>query len=246
MSSHQEREGDRVRSSCLLPVRMCGGSGKSQRELLVRLRESENHPRASETQRNPAKTSETQKKPALQHHTLASVGATGGGGGSCATIFSSSSGLGPHRLEECGRESERNGWRHPRPPSVRLLWREKATEAVLRDTRVGCRAAVMATIGPREEGGDLRGGGRGGGGGRAGPALGCFSFLFLFLFLFLSFPFPFPFFSFVTGGEGLGDKGAPLGPATVGLEKPAVAAMALRAACSGISKIPYTGVAAAN
>ena len=141
------------------------------------------------------------------------------------------------------------GWRHLRAPSVRLLWKEKAKGAVLDflgGTRVGCRAAVMATIGPREEGGDLRGGGAGGGRrpGRARPRLFFFS---------LSFPFPFPFFSFVTGGEGLGDKGAPLGPATVGdriwsrfLEKPAVAAMALRAARSGISKIPYTGVAAAN
>ena len=31
------------------------------------------------------------------------------------------------------------GWRHPRAPSVRLLWKEKAAEAVLaflRDTKV--------------------------------------------------------------------------------------------------------------
>ena len=31
-----------------------------------------------------------------------------------------------------------------------------------------------------------------------------------------SFPFPFLSFSFVTGGEGLGGKGEPWGPATVG------------------------------
>ena len=50
------------------------------------------------------------------------------------------------------------GWRHPRARSVRLLWREKATEAVLdrlRDIREGCRVAVMATIGPREGEEDL-------------------------------------------------------------------------------------------
>ena len=32
------------------------------------------------------------------------------------------------------------GWKHPRTPSVKWLWKEKATEAVLeflRDTRVG-------------------------------------------------------------------------------------------------------------
>ena len=46
------------------------------------------------------------------------------------------------------------GWRHLRAPSVRLLWKEKAKGAVLDflgGTRVGCRAAVMAIIGPREE-----------------------------------------------------------------------------------------------
>ena len=79
-----------------------------------------------------------------------SAGGATAGGSSPATISSSSAGLGPHRLigKECG-------WRRPRDPPVRLLWREKAVEAVLdflKDTRVGCRAAVMATIGPREEG----------------------------------------------------------------------------------------------
>ena len=42
------------------------------------------------------------------------------------------------------------GWKHPRAPSARLLWKEKATEAVLdflRDTRVGC----MVTLRPAEE-----------------------------------------------------------------------------------------------
>ena len=35
-------------------------------------------------------------------------------------------------------------WQHPRAPSVRWLWKEKATEAVLEfpeDTRVGCRVS---------------------------------------------------------------------------------------------------------
>ena len=54
------------------------------------------------------------------------------------------------------------GWKHPRAPSVRLLWKEKATDAVLaflRDTRVGC----MVTLRPQEEGEDSEGeeGGRG-------------------------------------------------------------------------------------
>ena len=51
-------------------------------------------------------------------------------------------------------------------PVVRLLWKEKAVEAVLeflRDTRVGCRSTVMARIGPpveekRDVGGDEEGG----------------------------------------------------------------------------------------
>ena len=30
------------------------------------------------------------------------------------------------------------GWKHPRAPSVKLRWKEKATEAVSRDTRVRC------------------------------------------------------------------------------------------------------------
>ena len=46
------------------------------------------------------------------------------------------------------------GWRHPRAPSVRLLWDGRATEAVLdflRDTRVGCLVALRR---PPEERGD--------------------------------------------------------------------------------------------
>ena len=73
----------------------------------------------------------------------------------------------------------------PEAPSVRFLRKEKATEAVpdlLRDTGVGCWAAVMAIIGPREEGGDLSEWGAGEG--EAGPALDCISFLLLLLFLF--------------------------------------------------------------
>lgn len=58
------------------------------------------------------------------------------------------------------------GWKLPRAPMARLLWKEKAVEAVLeflRDTRVGCRSTVMARIGPpveekRDVGGDEEGG----------------------------------------------------------------------------------------
>ena len=52
------------------------------------------------------------------------------------------------------------GWKHPRVPSVRsvrLLWEEEATEAVLyflRDTKVGC---VVTLRPPEEEGEDSDG-----------------------------------------------------------------------------------------
>ena len=51
------------------------------------------------------------------------------------------------------------GWKHPKAPSVKHLWEDKATEAVLdllRDTRVGC----MVNVGrlPGEEGGEEGGG----------------------------------------------------------------------------------------
>ena len=58
---------------------------------------------------------------------------------------------------------------------ARLLWKEKAVEAVLeflRDTRVGCRPVVIAGIGSSaEEGNDSEGegGGDGSEGGEGGP-----------------------------------------------------------------------------
>ena len=45
------------------------------------------------------------------------------------------------------------GWRHPKSPSAKHLWRDKATEAVLeslKGTRVGCLVTVRRL--PREEG----------------------------------------------------------------------------------------------
>ena len=45
------------------------------------------------------------------------------------------------------------GWKHPRAPAVRKLWREEATEAVLkflRDTRVGCWTASRGAGRPAE------------------------------------------------------------------------------------------------
>ena len=49
------------------------------------------------------------------------------------------------------------GWKHPRPPSVELLWSEEAAEAALaflRNTRAGC----IVTLRPTEEeaGGTVR------------------------------------------------------------------------------------------
>ena len=48
------------------------------------------------------------------------------------------------------------GWKHPKAPSARHLWKDKATEAVLdflRDTRVGCMVNVRRL--PREERGGV-------------------------------------------------------------------------------------------
>ena len=165
MTSHQKRERGRVpvaRTDVWQSERR-QRIGEGQRELLVRLRESENHPHraaelraqqppgnaseaqpappparrrlsqpgwrsvgrqesespeAAKNQRSPAKPSETQQNPALQHHTLAAVGATTGGGDSRATIPSLSAGPGPHKLEECGRESERNAVGGPFGPTL--------------------------------------------------------------------------------------------------------------------------------
>ena len=48
---------------------------------------------------------------------------------------------GCHRLENCGEIGKAHGWRHPRAPSGKWLWKEKSTEEVLtflKSTRVGC------------------------------------------------------------------------------------------------------------
>ena len=53
------------------------------------------------------------------------------------------------------------GWKHPKVPSIRLLWREEAKEAVpefLRDTRAGC----IVTMRPPEEEGEESEGEKGG------------------------------------------------------------------------------------
>ena len=47
------------------------------------------------------------------------------------------------------------GWRHPKSPSAKHLWKDKATEAVLeflKGTRVGCLVTVRRL--PREEEGE--------------------------------------------------------------------------------------------
>ena len=57
------------------------------------------------------------------------------------------------------------GWKRPRAPAVRKLWREEATEAVLeflRDTRVGCWTASRGAGRPAEEADQGDGGEEGG------------------------------------------------------------------------------------
>ena len=82
------------------------------------------------------------------------------------------------------------GWKHPRAPSVKWLWKEKATEAVLVflwDTRVGC---ISTRRKPPEEGCDVVGSGdEGDGGGPGQPQM-----------QFLLFP------SFPGRSEGIGDS----------------------------------------
>ena len=52
-----------------------------------------------------------------------------------AITSSLSAGHGPPRPGKCGRTAGKEcEWKHPRPPSVKHLWKDKATEAVLRDT----------------------------------------------------------------------------------------------------------------
>ena len=58
------------------------------------------------------------------------------------------------------------GWKHPRAPAVRKLWRKEATEAVLEfleDTRVGCWTVTQGARRPAE------GVGQGGEGEEGGP-----------------------------------------------------------------------------
>lgn len=102
------------------------------------------------------------------------------------------------------------GWRHPRAPTVRLLWREGATEAVLeflRGTRVGCARsgqfdkdwAPERWVGKRRTGW------------WTGPALGCIGSCISFV--------SFSSFAVFWGVMGEGDQGAttrPLGSHVAG------------------------------
>ena len=78
-----------------------------------------------------------------------------GGKQQTAITSSLSAGHGPHRPRKCGTTiGKACGWNHPRAPSVKHLWKDKATEAVLdslRDT-AGCMVNVRRL--PREEGGE--------------------------------------------------------------------------------------------
>ena len=61
------------------------------------------------------------------------------------------------------------GWKHPRAPAVRKLWRKEATEAVLKfleDTRVGCWTVTQGARRPAE---DVGQGGEGEEGGPGPP-----------------------------------------------------------------------------
>ena len=102
--------------------------------------------------------------------------------------------------KEIGKACE---WKHPRTPSVRLLWDGRTTEGVLeilRTTRVGCIGAERAP--PEEEGGTVRERGR------SGPPLDCFAFSFVFPLLLFSFGvessrtrFPLSFPLFLPNGD---------------------------------------------
>ena len=97
--------------------------------------------------------------------------------------------LGPSDPERIGKNY---GWKHPRAPSVRWLWREVATGVVLEfveDTRVGCRVSSQRTRVDED---------RDEAEGRRAPALGC-TFLCSFFCLFPFVPFcRCLFFSFVS------------------------------------------------
>ena len=57
------------------------------------------------------------------------------------------------------------GWKHPRAPAVRKLWRKEATEAVLEfleDTRAGCWTSTRGARRPAEDVGQGDEGGEGG------------------------------------------------------------------------------------
>ena len=92
----------------------------------------------------------------------------------------------PPDQEVMERYMEACGWKHPRAPSVRLLWDERATEVALdflQDTRVGCMGA------PRGGGEDSENEG----GGLNPP----YNVLFFCSFpLFVSFAFSFSFLLF--------------------------------------------------
>ena len=72
---------------------------------------------------------------------MISVGGAGEENNRTATTFSRSAGPGYLRSGSCGRA---HGWKHPRAPSGKWLWKEKSTEAVLAylgSARVGCISA---------------------------------------------------------------------------------------------------------
>ena len=99
------------------------------------------------------------------------------------------------------------GWKHPKAPSAKHLWKDEATGAVLeflRDTRVGCLVIVRRL--PREEEREGEENEEDG----PGPPSAVFSFVSSFCFLSplpvgLS-PFP------CSGGQGIEDKRALLEP----------------------------------
>ena len=69
--------------------------------------------------------------------------------GPCSRYYQLLPGHGRHR-PGCGKACT-CGWRHPRAPSVRWLWKEQSAKAVpdfLRDTKVAC----MVTVGRPPEG----------------------------------------------------------------------------------------------
>ena len=73
-------------------------------------------------------------------------------------------GLGPPNQAVVEASSKGWGWKHPKAPAVRKLWRESATEAVLdflADTQVGCWPSVPKAVEGRGEGEAIEGEGGG-------------------------------------------------------------------------------------